>query len=184
MFLRGFRFFCAILLVLLYMGGGGICLAGTTSQPETIHIEADRMEAEQQRNLVVFTGHVEARQGEVVITGDKMVVNYLESDTPSAEKLTQRIGTIQAYGNVKIVKQDWVATGDVMEYSAIEKKVKLTGNASARQDNNIVTGETIFLYLDKGRSVVERSSKEGERVKALIYPGPTSETGNGPGQSP
>ena len=45
-----------------------------------------------------------------------------------------------------------------------------TGNAKAWQGKNMVAGETIILYLDEGKSVVERSKEEGERVKALIYP--------------
>jgi lipopolysaccharide export system protein LptA len=34
----------------------------------------------------------------------------------------------------------------------------------------MVSGEKIVLYLDEGKSVVESSSSEGERVKAYIYP--------------
>jgi lipopolysaccharide export system protein LptA len=71
---------------------------------------------------------------------------------------------------VKIVQKDWVAVGDVMDYMEHERKAILSGNAKAWQGKNMVAGETIILYLDEGKSIVERSNEEGERVKALIYP--------------
>jgi lipopolysaccharide export system protein LptA len=33
-----------------------------------------------------------------------------------------------------------------------------------------VTGNRIVLYLDEGKTIVERSDPEGERVRAFIYP--------------
>jgi len=161
---------------------------------EPIHIEADRMESDNQQDIVVFLGHVVAKQGEVVIRADKMTVNYstpqndrsneayrsedeMSSERQaepaterSADNMTQRIKVIFAQGNVKIVKGDWVAVGNSMEYYATDRKVVLTGDAKAWQDKNMVTGDRIVLYLDEGKSIVERSGKEGKRVKAFIYP--------------
>lgn len=161
---------------------------------EPIHIEADRMESDNQQDIVVFLGHVVAKQGEVVIRADKMTVNYStpqndrsneayrpEDEMPSkrqaepatkrsADNMTQRIKVIFAQGNVKIVKGDWVAVGNSMEYYATDRKVVLTGDAKAWQDKNMVTGDHIVLYLDEGKSIVERGGKEGKRVKAFIYP--------------
>jgi lipopolysaccharide export system protein LptA len=57
-----------------------------------------------------------------------------------------------------------------MDFNAEKRIVILSGNAKAWQEKNMVSGEKIILYLDEGRSVVERSTAEGERVKAFIYP--------------
>ena len=172
-------------LPILLAGPYSIVLAG---QPGThpIYIEADRMESDQQQDVVVFSGRVQARQDDVVIHADEMTVHYATAKTDdAAEKeateetgadnkagestITKNISTILARGNVKIVKGDWHATGDTMRYFADERKVQLTGNAKAWQDQNTITGAQIVMYLDEGRSVVERSGPNGQRVKAFIY---------------
>jgi lipopolysaccharide export system protein LptA len=146
-----------------------------TSTP--IQIEADRMETFQEESVVVFSGHVKANQNDLIIKADAMTVRYTgaavqpnsATDVP-AVGLTRQIDKITAKGNVEIVQGDWVATGDTMDFNAEKRIVILFGNAKARQGKNMVSGEKIILYLDEGRSVVERSTAEGERVKAFIYP--------------
>ncbi len=152
---------------------------GTPEQPPAdpargrtpLLIEADRMESRQQDNLVLFTGRVEARQGEVTITAGEMTVSYLprEVDKPGAD-MTQKIRKLTARNNVKITKGKLTATGDAMEFFARQQKVVLTGNARVRRERNMVTGDRITLLLDQGTSVVERSSTGTGRVKAYIYP--------------
>lgn len=189
-------FSCILFLLMFLCGMFPHCFESAWSQSvgsEPIHIEADRMESDNQQDIVVFLGHVVARQGEIVIRADKMTVNYSTpqndrsneayrrvddmSSEPRedpakkpADNMTQRIKVIFAQGNVKIVKGDWVAVGNSMEYYATQRKVLLTGDAKAWQDKNMVTGDSIVLYLDEGKSIVERSGKEGKRVKAFIYP--------------
>lgn len=158
-----------------------------TSAP--IQIEADRMESSQEKSVVVFSGHVQANQSDLIINADIMTVRYLApevqpkntTDIP-AEGLSQKIDKITAKGGVKIVQGDWVATGDTMDFNADERIVILSGNAKAWQDQNMVSGEKIILYLDEGRSVVERSTIEGERVKAFIYPGSQGNKDDKPAQ--
>ena len=141
-----------------------------------IQIEADRMETSQETGGVLFSGNVQASQGSLIINADEMTVQYLKEDprpnaaAGRAEDLTRKIEKILARGNVKIVQDDWVAAGDTMDFNADARIVTLAGNAKAWQDKNMVSGEKIVLYLDEGKSVVERSSREGDRVKAFIYP--------------
>jgi lipopolysaccharide export system protein LptA len=141
-----------------------------------IEIEADRMETSQEDGSVLFSGNIQANQGNLIINADEMTVLYTKAEprqgasAGTAKKLTQKIEKIMARGNVKIVQGNWVAAGDTMDFNADDRIVILAGNAKAWQDQNMVTGEKIVLYLNEGKSVVERSTGEGERVKALIYP--------------
>ncbi|MBW2521905.1 MAG: lipopolysaccharide transport periplasmic protein LptA, partial [Deltaproteobacteria bacterium] len=148
-----------------------------------IQIEADRMETSRQGGRVVFTGNITARQGSLAIYADEMTVVYAAA-SPGAgtaaegeTKLISKIEKLEARGNVKIVQEGWIATGDSMDYNAADRVATLTGNARAWQDKNVVSGETIVLYLDEGKSVVQKSSREGERVKALIYPSGAEKSG-------
>ncbi|MBW2467355.1 MAG: lipopolysaccharide transport periplasmic protein LptA [Deltaproteobacteria bacterium] len=136
------------------------------------------MESSQEENFVVFSGHVRANQGDLIINADVMKVRYTgtgkQPNGPAEipdEELSRQIDKITATGNVKIVQGEWIAIGDNMNFNAAERIVALSGNAKAWQEQNMVSGEKIILYLDEGRSVVERSADEGERVKAFIYPG-------------
>ena len=169
--------------LLLYALCLTLCIANSALGQENlntttpIQIEADRMETSQEKNIVIFSGHVRANQNDLIINADAMTVRYSgagnqpssATDVP-AEGLSRQIDKITAKGNVKIVQGDWVATGDTMNFNSDKRMVILSGNAKARQDQNVVSGEKVTLYLDEGRSVVERSTQEGERVKAFIYP--------------
>lgn len=152
----------------------GLAGAAEKADPNTpIQIEADRMESLDNQNAVIFTGKVKAKQGDLIVNSDKMTVYYLSDEEKKklAADEPRKIKKLFASGNVEIQSKDWVATGDDMEYFELERKVVLTGNTKVWQGNNMVTGDSVTLYLDEGKSIVERSGKEGERVKATFYPG-------------
>ena len=144
---------------------------------EPVHIEADRMESDQKNESVLFVGNVEAHQADLAIKADRMTVFYQRTPSDksatktSAAEASRSIDRLTASGKVEIVKLQWTATGDDLEYLSRDRKIILTGNTKVWQDNNLVTGDRIVLYLDEGKSIVERkSSGEGERVKAFFYP--------------
>ena len=141
-----------------------------------IQIEADRMESSRENGAVLFFGNVKANQGSLIINADEMTVVYArtgaqpDTSAEAAAGPSQKIEKITAAGNVKIIQGDWVAAGDSMDFKAEERIVILAGNATAWQEQNMVSGEKIILYLDEGKSIVKSSSQKGERVKAFIYP--------------
>ncbi|MFZ5775771.1 MAG: lipopolysaccharide transport periplasmic protein LptA [Thermodesulfobacteriota bacterium] len=149
------------------------CLAAPSAGDQPINIEADRMVSQQKDNAVFFAGNVTATQGEMSIRADEMTVHY----HPQPDKGDQAEGVgggklkkLSAKGNVQVRSSAWTATGNAMDYLAAERKVLLNGNAKVWQDNNVVSGESMVLYLDEGKSIVERSPRKGERVKAFFYP--------------
>ena len=72
-------------------------------------------------------------------------------------------------GNVRIITKDCrIGTAKRAEYYDAEQRVVLIGNARVWQDDNVVTGERITIYLAEDRSVVEGGKQE--RVKAVFYP--------------
>lgn len=142
-----------------------------------ITIEADHMTSLEKDNNVLFTGNVDASQGDVRIRADKMTVFY----TPKKKGKKQEVKRLKCVGNVEITKGEWLGTGQNMNYLAKARKVILSGDAKAWQDKNLVSGDTIIYYLDEGRSeVVGRPSatmegkqgkkKKSSRVKATLTP--------------
>lgn len=163
------------LLLFIPAASRGEETAKTDFSREPIHIEADRMESDQKTESVLFLGNVEAQQGDLSIKAARMTVYYQRGNSAgaakSAEEAGRAIDRLTASGELEIVKQNWTATGDQLEFISGERKIVLTGNTRVWQDNNLVTGDRIVLYLDEGKSVVERKdSGQSERVKAFFYP--------------
>jgi len=157
----------AVLAVLLLMPLARSATKGN-KKAEPIRIEADHMESDKAHNLVLFSGKVAAKQGEVLIHADEMTVYYLSAKAPKGEE--RRIDRLLAAGHVEITKGEWVAKGDKAEYTEAERKVVLTGNTKVWQNNSMVTGEKFIMYLDEGKSIVESGKHKQERVKAFFYP--------------
>lgn len=168
---RIFRYSLNMLLVagiMFFAAGAGA--AGKSSTP--IRIEADRMVSREQTNSVLFTGHVDARQGDLVIRTDEMTVLYAKNKnkTGKVRSGSGKVWKLLCKGNVEITKGDWLGTGKRMEYLAADRKIILSGGAKAWQGKNMVAGKTITYYLDEGRSVVEQNKRTGGRVEAVIHP--------------
>jgi len=119
------------------------------------------MERFGKQGLVVFSGNVVARQNNSVQYADRVEV-YLDE---KGDRVQRTVST----GNVRVVTRDCrTATAQRAEYFDLEQRVTLIGNARAWQDDNVVSGETITIYLSQDRSLVE--SGKQERVKAVFFP--------------
>lgn len=161
------RFLIPCLVVCLVLSFCKIGISGEQTGP--INIEADRMETNQEKNIVYFSGNVEARQNDYTILADRMTVYYSE-ESPKKESGVQAVQRILSEGNVRMKRQDWSASSDRMEYYEKERKVVLLGNTKVWQNNNMVTGDRVEIFLDEGRSVVEGDKENPQRVKAFFYP--------------
>ena len=126
-----------------------------------IVIDSDRMEAFKKEGLVIFTGNVIAKQENSVQTADRMEV-YLDDKG-------ERVLRIVSTGNVKIVTEDCrTGTSRRAEYYDDDQRLVLIGDAKVWQEDNVVTGERIVMFLADDRSEVE-AGPQG-RVKSVFYP--------------
>ncbi len=135
---------------------------------EPIFIEADRMISQETENSVVFIGNVDAKQGDVTIRSDEMTVFYTQSK--KGKNSSNQVKRLICIKNVEVVQDDWLGTGERMDYFAKERKVILSDNAKAWQGQNMVSGKTITYYLDEKRSIVEQDKTQKGRVKATLHP--------------
>lgn len=143
---------------------------GADDASAPIHIEADRMISQEQNNSVVFIGNVDARQGDITIRSDEMTVYYTQDDKTKEKGNSSQVKKLICKKNVEITQDDWLGTGNRMDYFAKDRKVILSGDAKAWQGQNMVSGKTIIYYLDEKRSIVEQDQKKSGRVKAVIHP--------------
>lgn len=142
-------------------------------QPVTV--DSDKMERFGKESLVVFTGNVVARQNGSVQYADRMEV-YLDE---KGDRILRTVST----GNVRIITKDCrTGTAQRAEYHDLEQRVVLIGNARVWQEDNVVTGENIIIYLSQDRSVAE-GGKQG-RVKGIFYPRDANKDGATPASKP
>jgi lipopolysaccharide export system protein LptA len=126
-----------------------------------VTVDADQLESLQKEGLIIFTGSVVAKQDNSTQYADRMEV-YMDA---GGDRIVRTVST----GSVRIITKDCkMGTARRAEYYDAEQRVILIGNARVWQDDNVVTGERITIYLAEDRSVVEAGRQE--RVKAVFYP--------------
>jgi len=131
-------------------GGGG--------QPVTV--DSDKMERFGKESLVIFTGNVVARHNNNVQYADRLEVYFDEKE----DKILRTVST----GNVRIITRDCrTGTARRAEYYDLDQRVVLKGNARIWQDENVVSGETITIFISQDRMIVEGGKQE--RTKGIFY---------------
>lgn len=134
-------------------------------QPVTV--DADNMERLGRESLIIFTGKVVARQEGSVQYSDRMEV-YLDE---KGDRILRTVST----GNVKIVTRDCrVGTARRAEYDDLEQRLVLIGDARIWQGDDVVTGDTITIFLSQDRSVAQAGRQS--RVKLVFHPKQQDET--------
>jgi lipopolysaccharide export system protein LptA len=131
------------------------------SKDQPVTVDSDKMERFGKEGLVIFTGNVIARQDNSVQYADRMEV-YMDE---KGDRILRTVST----GNIRIITKDCrTGTARRAEYHELEQRVVLMGSARVWQDDNVVSGETITIYLSQDRSVVQAGTQE--RVKAVFFP--------------
>lgn len=172
----------AILLLMAFIVPSGHLFAkeiiekhkSVTGKDLPIEIASNRLDAYNEEKLVVFTGDAVATQGDKTIKADRLLVYYKKN-----QGATEQIGSkglegsgeldkIEAKGHVTIIQGDRIVSGDDAIFYNDIQKITMTGSAVMREGKNIIRGETIVVYLNENRGVVE--SAENKRVTATIYP--------------
>jgi lipopolysaccharide export system protein LptA len=140
-------------------GGKGF---GFSASRAPIDIVSDTVVADQKENTVTFKGNVVAKQEDITLQANTVVIRY-EADT-------RRLKEITAIGNVKIVQLNRRATGQKATFQQEENKVVLDGEAVVREGENEIRGERVIFYVNEERSIVEGG--KGGRVNTRITPPP------------
>ncbi len=141
---------------------------------QPIQIISDRLDAYNEKRMVVFSGNAVATQGARTIRSDRLTLYYKEEKKPAGRPTGEAEGTgnlerVEAAGHVTITEGERIVTGDEAVFDQDAQKISMTGNAVMREGANVVRGDRIVVFLNENRGVVE--STENKRVTATIYPG-------------
>jgi lipopolysaccharide export system protein LptA len=139
---------------------------------QPIHIVSDRLDAYNEKRMVVFSGNAMATQGGRTIRSDVLTLYYKEEKKSAAPSTGEAGGPgdverVEAKGHVTISEGDRIVTGDNAVFEQDAQKITMTGNAVMREGANIIRGDRIIVLLDENRGVVEGT--QNSRVTATIY---------------
>lgn len=130
-----------------------------------VKITADHLDADDSKQVLVFSGAVQAQQGDVFIYAKTMTVHYAAATAKGSKRdITQ----VVADGDVRIVQTGRTATGRHAVFDRVDGKITLTGDPRVVEGENNVSGERIIVYLNDNRSIVEGGK---QRVRAMFVPG-------------
>ncbi len=135
-----------------------------------IDVTADALELVQSESKAMFTGSVEATQGELKLTAQEIALYYNQN----AKDDEQPIDQVEANGGVVMTTLRERVTADRLVYKINEAKIYLLGNVLLSRDDNQLGGETLVIDLVTGYSRIEGGATQGGgkgRVKARFSPG-------------
>lgn len=148
-----------------------MALAAGKQSNQPIQIKSDELFTDSTARTATFTGKVTARQGDVTIFSDKLIITYSDKN--------KEVERIEAFGNVRISQGNRLAQAGHASYDNKGGKIVLDTNPKVFQGDDVVTGKVITYYVDDQRSVVTGGA-EG-RVEAVIHP---KEKGKNDGAKP
>ena len=137
---------------------------GELRSDKPINITADRMDAFQRDNRVIFEGNVVAQQEETYLYARRIVADMAPQDQGGG------IRKVVAQDNVKITQNDRVATCDRAEFDHLRRTIELHGNPKIWQGKDWIDGEKVLVQLDQEKMTVVGS--EEKRVSAVLHPKP------------
>ena len=155
------RMLTVLLLLLASLGiAHSAPLPKGARQGQPITIKSNELSTDSKTSTATFTGKVIARQGDLTIYSDRLVV-YYKADGGDIDR-------VEASGNVRIVQGDRLATAREGVYHSAEQKIILTGDPKVFQGENTVSGKVITYYVDEEKSIVTGGPEA--RVEAVITP--------------
>ena len=155
---NGFRAFFVCLAV-----AGGFCIAQAAPVERNslpIQLKSNELVPDNANRTATFSGKVSARQGDITIYSDKLVIRYAATD--------QQVEKVEAFGNVRIVQGNRQAEAAHAVYDNKEAKIILDGNPKVSQGADVIAGKLITYFVDEQKSVVTGSPES--RVEAVIHP--------------
>jgi lipopolysaccharide export system protein LptA len=132
-----------------------------------IELKADQLFSDNNNRTATFTGKVSARQGDITIFADKLVVRYAPE--------TKDVDRVEAVSNVSIIQGNRRAVAQQAVYDTAKGTILLTGNPKVYQGDDTLAAKEITYYVDDQRSTA--TGGPGERVSVEIHP--KGKKGNG-----
>jgi lipopolysaccharide export system protein LptA len=135
--------------------------ASPSASREPLKIKSDTLHADNEKKTATFEGKVVARQGDLTLYADRLVISY------SGEG--KDLSRVEAFGNVRILQGSRQASAAHAVYEPKGGRIMLDGSPRVVQGEDVISGKLITYFVNEQRSVV--TGGPNERVEAVIHPG-------------
>ena len=105
-----------------------------------LKITSEKLEIDRGKKLSIFTGNVYAKQEDMEIWSEKLIVKYTENE--------EQIDEVKAESKVKIIRDNMVATSEIGYYWPQNNELNLVHNVKVNENGNIVKCDELFLDLE------------------------------------
>jgi lipopolysaccharide export system protein LptA len=143
---------------------------------EPIQIVSDKMEAFNEKKIVVFSGNAVATQGDIKLKTDRLSFYYKKTNEKKEKigklevEATGDLDRIEAKGHVVITQKEIAATGDEAVYYQDNARIVMTGNPVLQEGKNVIKGCRVIIFINENRGKVEQCDSENSgRVTAIIH---------------
>jgi lipopolysaccharide export system protein LptA len=136
-----------LLAVAPALGQGGSGLKGHDSSAP-VDVGADRIEVQDRANRAIFSGNVQARQGNMTLNSARLTVVYANGRDVQIQRL-------EASGGVTLRTPTETARSQYAIYDLGRGLVTMIGGVNLQQGANHVQGGRLVLDLDTHRAVLD-----------------------------
>ena len=123
-----------------------------------IEIMSDKLEILRVENISIFSGNVHAKENDLEIWSEKLIVTSSEDQ--------KQVKEISARDNVKILKEELKIIGDQAIYDTIKNILTVIGKVRVIHNENTILCDEIIVDLENSSSIMK--SVSNKRVEALI----------------
>ena len=113
-----------------------------------VDISADRGEAQDRADRVVFAGNVVVKQDELTLRTARLTVAYSNDNGID-------INRIDASGGVTVTSPSETARGDFAVYDLDQGLITMVGNVRLERGGSFLNGGRLTIDLDSGRAVMD-----------------------------
>ena len=133
-----------------------------------IQIESNEILLKKKKNIIIFTGKVEAVQDKVDLFADRMNVRYAEIDKKIEVK------NIKLFGNVMLKNETITARGDKGVYDLNKNLITLEDNVIINENDAVIFGEKLIYNTLTGETDIfsksndEKDDDKKERITIIL----------------
>lgn len=147
---------------------------GPLSSDQPVSVSADNAALSENDRVVVLSGNVIVKQGEVQLTADKVTAYYVAgAKTAKGSNVTGNIDRLIAEGNVIVTRPDETVKSATATYDMTKREIVMSGHVVAMRGGNIVRGERVVIDLGSQRVKLDMGTPGG-RVQGLFVPSTTT----------
>ena len=144
-------------LILLHTTSIFLLLASISYSKE-INISSDELVIDRKNNISIFSGNVYAFEKNLEIWADQLTLKF------NYEK--NEVEEIYAEQNVKIARENIIATGNTGFYYPANNEIKMLNDVEVIENENFVRCDELILDITNSISIMR--SKTKSRVEAII----------------